>query len=59
MNIFIALRNFIGNAAVVCIAAAAVITLAEMILYKIKARNARDDKAGDKISGSDGRKDCR
>lgn len=55
MNTIIALRNFIGNAAVVCIAAAAVITLAEMILYKIKARNARDDN----ISGSDGREDCR
>ena len=42
MNIIIAIRNFIGNAALVCIAAAAVITLTEMISYRFKARKSCD-----------------
>ena len=53
MNIIIAIRNFIGNAALVCIAAAAVITLTEMILYRIKARKSCDGGAGENAELSD------
>lgn len=53
LNIILFLRNFIGNAAVICIAASAVITIIEILYYKIKARHIRENEARTGSAGSD------
>jgi len=58
LNVILSLRNFIGNAVIITLAAAALITLTEIILYKIKARNERDHGTEKRGKETEDRRNC-